>query len=367
MKLECHKDDLRWAINTAERMTGKNLSLPILANIMLGAKNGSAVVKATNLDIGVELILPARVAAEGEVMVSGAVLGSFLSNLSKEEQVTISQTQNSVRLAAGKTSSTVSTFPTDDFPSIPRLTDGSTITVPSRQFINAIKTVWYSASLSDIKPEIASVYVYQDGGELFAVATDSFRLAEKKIALSQKIEDPIKLIIPFKNAVELVRVFEVVDDQLKITFSSHQFTVETDSIFFSSRLVDGIYPDYRQIIPKQAATHSVVLKQDLHNALKVANIFSDKLNQITFQVEPQKSLLGLYARNNEVGESRTDLDATLEGEEIEVSYNVKYLLDCFQSISTDSLSLAWNGKQKPLTITPVGDPSFLYLVMPLNR
>lgn len=367
MKLQCHKNDLRAALATAERMVGRNLSLPALANLYLSAKGRLVTIRATNLDIGVELSIPASVANEGEALISGSVVGNFLGNLSKEETVSLEQVANTLHLKAGKTASAVTTYPTDDFPSIPRLSDGTVVKLEARQLVNAVKTVWYASSLSDIKPEIASVYLYQDGGDLVTVATDSFRLAEKKVSLDQKITEPMKLIIPFKNAVELVRVFESVEDEVALTFNTNQFTVESNHIFFSSRLVDGIYPDYRQIVPTTAATRATLSKQEFHNALKIANIFSDKLNQITLRVQPEKSRFELYARNSEVGESTTELAATIEGDDIEVSYNVKYLLDCFQSVATDNLEVAWNGKHKPMTLKPVGDPSFLYLVMPLNR
>ncbi len=367
MKFSCPTSQLRLAITTAERLTGKNLSLPALAHLYLAVVDDQVVIRSTNLDIGLELKLAANQTKSGAVMVSGAVLGNFLSNLPSSQEITVELDKNILKLKGGRTQSSVVTYPVDDFPTIPRLTEGETVEFPVATMVAAFKNVWYAASLSDIKPEIASVYAYADNRDLVLVATDSFRLAEKKVSFSATLPDNLKLIIPFKNAVELVRVFEHSEEVATLSYTANQFTVTTPTVFFSSRLVDGIYPDYRQIVPTASTTRVVVSKPELQNALKISTIFSDKLNQISLRVDVESGRCELSARNSEVGESATELSARVEGETLEVSYNVKYLLDAFQSLNTDTISLSWNGKQRPLSVIAVGDPSFLYLVMPLNR
>ena len=132
-------------------------------------------------------------------------------------------------------------------------------------------------------------------------------------------------------------------------------------------MIDGIFPDYRQIIPKGFETEAVILKQDLLNALKLSNIFSDKFNQVNLLIKPKEKLFELSSSNNDVGENKTFLDAAITGEEVEVGFNYKYFLDCFQTISTDSISIKLNKSSRPIVISPVSDNTFTYLIMPMNR
>ena len=140
-----------------------------------------------------------------------------------------------------------------------------------------------------------------------------------------------------------------------------------ENIFFGSRLIDGIFPDYRQIIPKTTGASAVVLKQDLLNALKLSNIFSDKFNQVNLKISTKEKVFELSSANNDIGENKTYLDAALTGEDVELGFNYKYFLDCFQSIASDSLSIKFSGSGSPLVISPVSDSSFLYLIMQMNR
>ncbi|MEK7113457.1 MAG: DNA polymerase III subunit beta, partial [Patescibacteria group bacterium] len=126
-------------------------------------------------------------------------------------------------------------------------------------------------------------------------------------------------------------------------------------------------PDYRQIIPKEFAVEAVVLKQDLLNALKISNIFSDKFNQINLRISQKEKVFELSSSNNDIGENKTYLDVAMKGDDAELSFNYKYFLDCFQSISADSISIRLNQASKPMVISGSSDNSFTYLIMPMNR
>lgn len=368
MKLETFKEDLRLAIAGAERVTGKNLSLPTLSYIMLEAKERGLVVRATNLDLGIEVSLPAKVAETGKLTVSGAVLANFLGNLNKDEKVTLETNLNTLSIVTTHTKSAFNTYPSDDFPSLPKAPSGASgIKLPTSYLTAGLKAVSYAASNSDIKPEIASVYLYQESGDLVFVATDSFRLAEKRIVLDKKIIEPLSLIIPIKNALEIMRIFEGVGGELVLAATPDQLFLSAGNIFFTSRLVAGVFPDYRQIMPNSAATEVVVLKNDLVNTLKLANIFSDKLNQILFKVAPKNGQFELSSRSSEVGEMASSVEATMEGEEVEANYNARFILDSISSISSDSITITFNTRSRPMALRGVGDQSFTYLVMPLNR
>ena len=367
MKVEILKEKLKWAIGTAEKITGKNLSLPTLAYVLVEARSKNISVQATNLDLGIKINLPAKVEIDGRVMIAGGLVANFLGSLYGQDKIELATTLNTLTASTPGTTSVIKTYLPDDFPTIPEIVGGEVIELPTTKFLQGLKAVAYAASNSDIKPEIASVYLYHQNGELVFAATDSFRLAEKRIKLDQKITTEPKLIVPIRNALEIMRVFEANDELLTIKYNNHQVAFVTEQIYLTSRLVEGVFPDYRQIIPTGHQTEAVILKTDLLNTMRLSTIFADKLNQINLKIVTADKLLEVNSRNSDIGETTVNLDATLEGDDVEISFNARYLLDCLSSITADSLTLAFNGRQRPIILRGVGDASFTYLIMPLNR
>src|SRR3989344_487991 len=233
MKAGILKERLRWAIGAAEKITGKNLSLPTLAYVLVEAKNKNLFVKATNLDLGIKINLPAKVEADGQVMIAGGMVANFLGSLYGQDKVELATTLNTLTVATSSTKSVIKTYSADDFPTIPEVAGGEEIQLSAVQFIHGLKAVAYAAANSDIKPEIASVYLYHQNGELVFVATDSFRLAEKRVKLDQKITTEPKLIIPIRNIMEVMRIFEGNDELLTVKYNNHQVAFITEQIYLT--------------------------------------------------------------------------------------------------------------------------------------
>ena len=365
MKLECGIVKIKNGISQVERVTGKNLTLPVLGSILIIASGKSLKLRATNLSLGIEIEIPARVEKEGIVAISGSVLAGMFSNIFDVENVLFESEDGNLLIKTKKSKIKLKGQPHDDFPTIP-VVSGNTIDIESKKLIDGIKSVYYSSAVSDIKPEISSVYIYSSEDNLVFVSTDSFRLAEKKIKI-KGLQEIGGIIIPFKNIPEILRVFGEFSGSIKVCFNKNQISFSSDGVYLTSRVIDGVFPDYRQIIPKDSNTEVVVLKQDLLNALKLSNIFSDKFNQVNLKVSPREKVFELFSQNQDVGENKTQLDGALTGENIELGFNYKYFLDCFASINTDSLSIKFSGASRPIVITPVSDSSFTYLIMPMNR
>ena len=365
MKVECGIEKLKNGILQTERVTGKNLTLPILSSILLIASGKSLKLRATNLSLGVEVEIPAKIEKEGIVAVSGTTLAGIFSNIFQNENIRLEGEGGNLVIKAKKSRIKLKGQTYEDFPTIP-LVEGKTFETESKKLVDGIKSVYYSSSVSDIKPEISSVYMYSSGDSLVFVSTDSFRLAEKKIKV-KGIEDVPGILIPFKNIPEILRIFGEVKDVVRVCFNKNQISFSSENVYLTSRVIDGVFPDYRQIIPKEFRVEAVVLKQDLLNALKLSNIFSDKFNQINLLVKTKDKIFELSSQNNEVGENKTFLDAAIKGEDVSLGFNYKYFLDCFQSINTDSVSIRLNQSSKPMVISGNSDNSFIYLIMPMNR
>ena len=176
-----------------------------------------------------------------------------------------------------------------------------------------------------------------------------------------------QILIPFKNIIEIIRSLEDIKDDVDVFLSQNQISFSYGDIYLTSRVIDGTFPDYKQIIPKEVKTEVIMLKQDIVSALRISNIFSDKFSQVTFNVNPKDKTFKITTRNMDVGENVNNIDSVIKGDELSVSFNYKYIIDCFQSIDSDSVSLTFSDTNKPMIISPVGDKSFLYLVMPMNK
>jgi len=364
MKLECSIEKLKNSISQVERITGKNLTLPVLNSILMIASGKSLKLRSTNLSLGIEVEIPVKIEKEGTLAVPGSVLNAIFSNISQNENVQLENEDGNLLIKTKKSKIKIKCTSHEDFPTIPMVT-GSSFEIESKKLTEGIKAVSYSSSVSDIKPEISSVFMYVNQDNLVFVSTDSFRLAEKKIKI-KGLEETLHILIPFKNIGEILRVFGEFQGVIKVCFNKNQISFSSDNIYLTSRVIDGIFPDYRQIIPKDFTTDVVVLKQDLLNALKLSNIFSDKFNQVNLKISPKEKVFELSSANNDVGENKTYLDAVINGVNIELSFNYKYFLDCFQSITTDSISIKFSGG-KPIVISPISDSSFTYLIMPMNK
>jgi DNA polymerase-3 subunit beta len=368
MKLELNFAKLKEAVFLVERIAGKHMTLPVLSCILIEVKKNTAIFKATNLDIGIEVAVPVKSNEDGVLAVPSQILSSFVSQILDQNQVVKLETlSGNLNITTAKSKGVIKTLPPEDFPTIPHITDGEMVSLAPDLFLKGLKSVWYSSSVSNVKPELSSVYVYRDGDFMVFAATDSFRLAEKKVKApsSAKLND---ILIPFKNIPDIIRLLEHMGDTMEIEINKNMISFKARDIYLVSRLIDGVFPDYRQIIPKGYTTEVIMLKQDLMNALKISNIFSDKFNQIHLTADPKGKLFEIQTKNSDVGENKTAVDAALTGDKVEINFNYKYIADCFQSIDADSVSLQLSGLNRPLVIRPVsGDQSFMYLAMPMNR
>jgi DNA polymerase-3 subunit beta len=364
MKAECIREKLLQALLRGEKVTGKNPSLAVLSCVILAAQGNEVVIKSTNLEVALEVVIPAKVEQEGVVAIQADVLAAFLSNVPQEKNVTIEMSGNTLLVKSGVQSGTVKTYPYDDFPGIPGSGDEK-IDLDIEDFFNGLQSVWYSASVSSIKPELSSVYVYSTGDNLTFAATDSFRLAEKKIK-TKGVPQDFQILVPLKNINDIIKSFEGVTGSVELSYNKNQLTLRTDSIYLTSRLVDGLFPDYKKIIPNEFATEAIVLKSDVVQALRMMRIFSDKFNQVSLSISNQKAICEFTSKNSDVGEGNYTIKGKVTGDSVKLTFNHKYLLDCLSAISAESLVLKFNGAGKAVVVGGYHDDTFKYLVMP-NR
>jgi DNA polymerase-3 subunit beta len=366
MKIEAPKKKIQEIIGRTEKVTERNATLPVLKCLRIEAKDKMLTVKATNLDLGIEMHVPVTILEEGVVAVPGSIFNSFINNLPDDSMITIETENDTLKVSTPTNSTIIKTMPVDEFPIIPNIEDGEMFTMNSSDFIEGLKSVWWSAAVSSMKPELSSVYIYTDEDEIVFVATDSFRVAEKRVK-GKTSRDFGHILLPVKNIPEMVRVLEAAQGEIEVNVNKNQLSLSYENVYLVSRVIDGTFPDYKQIIPKGFKTEVTVLKQDLVNTLKIANIFSDKFNLLNLKVAPASKTFEIRTKNADVGESTNKVENAATGEDIDINVAYRYFSESYQSINSETLSIQFNGWGKPIVIHGVSDKTFVYIMMPMNK
>lgn len=346
------------------RVSTKHITLPILQCVHIEVTEDSLVLKATNLEIGIESKLAANTKEVGVVAVPAATLIQTVT-LGSEKEITLRTENDSLIVEGSGSETTIKAFPHDEFPNIPKV-EGSEQELQGQLFAHGIKTSAFAASQSSIKPELGSVYILQKKEHtLTFVATDSFRLMEKTV--SQKglvLEESI--LIPQKNALELARICETIDSNPKLRVNDNQCAlVFGEDTYVTSRLTSGSFPDYNAIIPKEYVTHATLLRSDLTHAFKKTNIFLNKFFQVGMHITDKN--VTVSANSGEVGTTTESVSATVEGDELTLNFNQRYVGESLQHISDESVVMHFAGIGRPMVLEGVNDKNLRYLVMPMNK
>ena len=375
MKLTCVGKYLKDAIVVAERNTSKNQTLPVLNSVFLEAKNNDLTIRATNLETAVEIKIPCKVELAGITVISGKILSAFLSQIS-DETIQLQNQKNNLFIKTKKTQTTLRGYGADDFPLFPSIESIFSFSLPSQELRQGLEHVSIAASNSDIKPELSSICFKILKNTLKLAATDSFRLAEKTI-LFQKLntEKSITLLVPGGSVLELLRLLDLPKEsivslgdekEVSIVSNKNQIIFQNSRIRFISRLTEGSFPDYEQIIPKNFKAEALIKQKDLINQIKLASVFVGRLQDIILILQPKNKKLLFQVSNPDIGEHESELEISVNGEENSAKFNWKYLFDGINHVSTEYVVLGFNGDQSPLMIKGKGDTSYYYLAMPMR-
>ena len=370
MKIEFIKEDLSNALLKLERITIKNPTLPVLKCVLFNTNDEKLItLKSTNLDIGLEIKIQGKVIEKGETFtVPGDVVTHLITNISDKGKITLEKKNGdeTILIKTKNTSTKIKTYPHEDFPNIPKTKGEKKIfNISSSLFEEGIKSVIFNASVSNIKPELASVYMYEKNNSLYFVATDFFRLSEKKIKTLEDVRG-VDVLIPYKNTQNIIKLLDFNED-IKVSIDENQISLKNKKTTITSRIVNGDFPDYQQIIPKEYKSQAVVLKEDLISAFKINSIFSGEFKQVKFIISKSNNKLTLETNNSNIGINITDIEADVIGENMEIKFNHRYISECLPYFKSESIVLGFSDHNKPLTIKGVDDESFLQLIMPMNK
>lgn len=365
MEITIAQPTLLKALELLSRISTKHVTLPVLQCVLVKATEKTVTLSATNLEIGIDVTVAATVSESGTIAVPSATLLQTVQFLTDKE-VTLKVDDATLTIETTASETQIKSIPHDEFPSIPKV-DGKGQIINRSLFALGIKTVAFAASASSIKPELGSVNIHQRKEHtLTFVTTDSFRLMEKTVPQKGVILDEA-ILIPQKNAVELARVADLLEEDPQLMVNENQCALDfkESGVYITSRLVAGSFPDYNQIIPKEYVTHSTVLKSDLVHAFKRANVFLNKFLQVTLTITDTS--ITVTANNGEVGNTSESVPAKTTGDELTVSFNQHYLLEPLGHVTDDSVELHFAGIGRPLVMKGASDTTLRYLVMPMNK
>ncbi len=375
MKIETVNELLIDVIGKASKITNKNPNQPILENILLEVSDDSTLkVTSYNLDIFYTQDIFIKIKEESKIKricVNPSLLLSYLNLFDKNENVVIEFGEASIKIKVKNQESNIQITSAATYPDIKSFDiekKENNLTINSDILIDGIQSVSFAAALSSIKPELSCVLMsYED--EVFSfVATDGFRLAERKKIINK---DDIKNIDDFK---QILINAKIVNDLLKIIYPNISisiflekglFCIKTSDSLFCVRTVSGLYPNYKAIIPTTFVSEIEVDTDDVSNALKASNIFSDDFNYVKIDIGDND--MNFYSKNSKIGESFSKKDIKKTGESLTQNYNHKYLSDFINKVKSDKIIIEISGKTTPTVIRPKDDNGYVYMVMPMNK
>ena len=372
MKLIILQENLKEGISLVERISAKSFSLPILNNILIKAEKNFLNLATTDLEVGINWWNLAKIEKEGKIAIPAKVFFNLINLLPNEKLILEKKAPNLV-LEWKNNKTLIKGFDPEEFPIIPQLKEAESITLDAQNFCQSLKQVVDIPTPSTTKPEISGVYFSFSKNFIKMAATDSFRLGEKIFFLETGFPNPFSLILPHKAAKEIINIFGERKGELKISFSSSQIQFEVPmnefpqpKIQLISRLIDGEYPNYEGILPKGFQTQIILQKNEFLNEIKAASLFSAKINEVKLKINPKEEKIEILSQNSELGEYHSALTGKIEGEDLEISFNWRFLIDGLLNIKSSEVIFELNGQESPGVLKPVGDTSYLYVLMPIK-
>jgi DNA polymerase-3 subunit beta len=373
MKLLIVYEKLKEGIKIAERLAQKSLTLPILQNINLKTEKNFLCFSATNLEMGIKYWSLVKTEKEGQAVIPAKVFSQLVDFL-PQKPISLEKKENDLLISCQDYKSVIKGFNPEEFPIIPEVKEGESISVPCQIFCQAMGQVVDIASPLVARPEISGIYFVFQKNMIKIVATDSFRLGEQKIFLKNSLSQEYSLILPQQTIKEVINIFGQKEGDLKIYLSPNQVLFEYlmpetshPQVQLVSRLIEGNYPDYEAIIPEKTTTQIQVQKNELLNQIKSASLFASKTNEISFKADPKKEKIEISSQNQDLGEYQSSLLAKIKGKETDVSFNHRFLIDGLARIKNPELSFELTDGDGAAIIKSVKEEGFLYIVMPIKK
>ena len=365
MELTVTQENFARALSAVGRVASNKAGLPILSNILLRTDGNRLLVAATNLEVATTQYIGAKIAKPGAITVPARLISEFVSSLPKGT-VELKVVNDNIHLKSGNYSSIINGVVADDFPELPTISEDSSIsyTINVEDFKQAVSQTIITTSADSTRPVLTGVYWHSHEGNLYLAATDGYRLSERRLVETQS---DVSAIIPTTTLQEVLRNISENADAVDILFDETQVRFRINDAEIISRLVDGNFPDYRQLIPASSDITATVKKPEFVRVTKIAGLFArESGGSVVVTVDSDKQTVSLHSIASELGENTSELTAEVSGDG-QVTLNSRYLAEALSVIDDDTLSFSFSGKLSPCILRSTKkDTNYYHIIMPLK-
>lgn len=368
MKLQVLQENLAKALTTCSRFASSRVQLPVLANVLLKTQKNKLLVTATNLEISISISIGAKIEEEGDITVPARTITDLVSNLAKG-QVNLEAKKEQLKISTDNFESSLSGMNSSDFPSVPQSIPAKNFSFPADDFSASLEKVLYAVSNDETRPVLTGVLSLLEKGKMTLVATDGFRLSQKKMKL-KNVKENAKLIIP-KNALSEISRLTSEDEKISFSYKSadNQIIVGVGDSVLASRVIEGEFPDYEKIIPKDTKIKVDVDKEDFLRAVKLASVIArDAANVVKLEITGGE--IKLEAESSTTGTQRATVDAKVKGlsgkNNLLIAFNYRFLEEFLGSVEGESVQMELTDANSPALLLDPKDTNFLHIIMPVR-
>lgn len=371
MKVSCLQGNLNKGLSIIGRAVATRSTLPITQNVLIQTDDQRLKLAATNLEIAITCWVGARIEEEGAITVPARLLTEFVSSL-PNERIDIALKHRTLHLQCLRSEARINGLDAQDFPPIPRITDGISTKIEADMLAEGIEQVAFAAATEESRPVLTGVHMEFDGDRLTLAAADGFRLGVHYTSIAVPVKEKGAVIVPARALNELRRFLSDEEEQVEITVNQQktQIMFKLKNIEMVSQLIQGNFPNYAQLIPQSYTTRVVMDAGEFAQAIKRASIFArDGSGIIRFEVTPGAEAapgkMKISSRAEEVGDNVNELDVRVDGEPIKIAFNARYLSDVLSVIEEKQVALETTTSSSPGVIRPVGNDKYVHIIMPM--
>jgi len=367
MKLALSQQALFGPLQLISGAVEKRQTLPVLANVLLQVEDGNLSITGTDLEVEMMAHIPLSGEYEpGEVTVPAKKLVDIVKSLNSEDNIRLELVENKVKLITPKSRFTLSTLPATEFPNLEESLGLIDIKLDVNELRGVIGSTQFAMAQQDVRYYLnGMLFDFSPEQKLIAVATDGHRLALSSTPLESSVQDRQQAIVPRKGVLELSRFLASVDEDIQLSISANHIRASSNHFSFTSKLVDGKYPDYEKVLPRGGDKLVVANKNALKESLQKASILcNEKFRGVRFNLQP--GLVQIHSNNPEQEEAEIELEIDYSGPELEIGFNVNYMLDVLNTTQSEQVKLTFSDANSSLLVEEVEGSSSVYVIMPMR-
>jgi DNA polymerase-3 subunit beta len=366
MELQITQENFNRALSVVGRVASSKTQLPILSNILLRTDSNRLLVAATNLEVASTYSIGAKVAKEGALTVPARLLTDFVSNLPKEP-INLKVEQNKLHISCGSYTSTINGIVADEFPALPVIDESTSVRyiISTDEFKQSVSQTIVTSSQDSTRPVLTGVFWHSFEGSLYLAATDGYRLSERRVV---ETTSEVAAIIPTTSLQEVLRTIQDDTTEIEVLFNETEVQFRVNEAEITSRLIDGVFPDYRQLIPKTSETNVTLSKSDFVRVTKIASLFArESGGSITITADSDKKTLAIHSIASELGENTSEAAASEVSASGVVTLNSRYLQEALSVVEGDTIIFRFSGKLSPCVLSSKDkNPDYTHIRMPLK-